>query len=116
MVRCCQISQAGEEAQRDSDLELIPGYAVPFNFRHGCAVFSRVGERVRLRHDLHPQRGHEGAPSGCCGPQTGGDQLLPHQGESDNKCFCSSLAEDDPSTPQHLLLDCVDGALCHHVL
>lgn len=86
MVRCCQISQAGEEAQRDSDLELIPGYAVTFNFRHGCAVFSRVGERVRLRHDLHPQRGHEGAASGCCGPQTGGDQLLPHQGESDNKC------------------------------
>lgn len=81
MVRWCQIYQAGEEAQRDSDLELILGYAVTFNFRHGCAVFARVGERVRLRHDLHPQRGHEGAASGCCGPQTGGDQLLPHQGE-----------------------------------
>lgn len=46
-----------------------------------CVFFVRVGKRVRLRYDLHPQRGHEGAAGGRGRPQTGGDQLLPHQGE-----------------------------------
>lgn len=98
--------------RKSSDLELILGYVVTFNFRHGCAVFARVGECVRLRHDLYSQRGHEGAAGGCGGPKTGGDQLLPHQGESNNEYFCSSLARNDPSMPEHLLLDGIIGVSC----
>lgn len=93
-ARAAWISQAGDKAQRDSGLELILGFAMTFNVQHVCTVFPRVGECVRLRHDLHPQRGHEGAAGGCGGPQTGGDQLLPHQGELNNECFWSSLAGD----------------------
>lgn len=40
----------------------------------------RVGKRVRLRHELHPQRGHQGTSGGRGGSQTGGDQHLPPEG------------------------------------
>lgn len=36
-------------------------------------VFNRVGERVRVRHELHSQRGYQRAPGGCGRSQTGGD-------------------------------------------
>lgn len=36
-------------------------------------VFNRVGERVRLRHELHSQCGYQRAPGGCGRSQTGGD-------------------------------------------
>lgn len=65
--------------------------------------FGRVGERVRLRHDLHPQRGHEGAAGGCGGPQTGGDQLLPHQGERNSvfSAFCRWTLKIHPYLSKH---------------
>lgn len=40
----------------------------------------RVGERVRVRHELHSERGHQRASGGRGGSQTGGDQRLPPEG------------------------------------
>lgn len=85
MLGWCQSGVKISGRRRSSEglrLGSNPGMSADFSL-----PFDRVGERVRLRHDLHPQRGHERAAGGCGGPQTGGDQLLPHQGEWNNLRF-----------------------------
>lgn len=47
---------------------------------HVLLCFLRVGECVRLWHDLHPGCCHEGASGGHCGPKASGDQCLFNKG------------------------------------
>ncbi len=45
-----------------------------------CVCVCRVGKRVRVRHELHPQCGHQRASGGRGGSQAGGDKHLPPKG------------------------------------
>ena len=44
--------------------------------------YSRVGQCVRVWHELHSRCCHLGAVGWCCGPQANRDQLLPLKGKS----------------------------------